>query len=74
MNEYRNAALKAKRNNDIELAKKYIRISKVYINCFILIVKVTSLKIIVQLLFCQRYINFLTFNQSPIRGIRISNF
>lgn len=28
MNEYRNAALKAKKNNDLELAKKYIRIAK----------------------------------------------
>lgn len=30
MNEYRTAALQAKKNNDIELAKKYIRIAKVF--------------------------------------------
>jgi hypothetical protein len=29
MNEYKQAALKAKRSNDIELAKKYMRIAKV---------------------------------------------
>lgn len=29
MNEYKQAALKAKKNRDIELAKKYLRIAKV---------------------------------------------
>ena len=29
MNEYKQAAIAAKRNNDIELAKKYLRIAKV---------------------------------------------
>lgn len=31
MNEYKQAALKAKKNRDIELAKKYLRIAKVVI-------------------------------------------
>lgn len=31
MNEYKQAALKAKKNKDIELAKKYLRIAKVLI-------------------------------------------
>lgn len=31
MNEYKQAALKAKKNKDIELAKKYLRIAKVVI-------------------------------------------
>lgn len=36
MNEYKQAALKAKKNRDIELAKKYLRIAKVVILFFIL--------------------------------------
>lgn len=35
MNEYKQAALKAKKNRDIELAKKYLRIAKVVILFFI---------------------------------------
>lgn len=44
MNEYKQAALKAKKNRDIELAKKYLRIAKVVIYFIVYLYNIAMFK------------------------------